>query len=163
MNNLSTYIIEKLHLNKDTEVKNLFDLDDLYLLIHKIIVREHLGGTPELKVFIENTLNIKEYDDDGNITIIPSNWNKEFKHHYEIINDRIVMCNTVDSWDKSLLLPSEEAINFLKNLSKNNYCIDMEEYFGENKKKVVVRNDSEEHTITDEEIDTRIKEIKDLL
>jgi len=163
MNNLSTYIIEKLHLNKDTEVKNLFDLDDLYLLIHKIIVREHLGGTPELKVFVENTLNIKEYDDDGNITIIPSNWNKEFKHHYEIINDRIVMCNTVDSLDKSLLLPSEEAINFLKNLSKNNYCIDMEEYFGENKKKVVVRNDSEEHTITDEEIDTRIKEIKDLL
>jgi hypothetical protein len=163
MKKLNLYISEKLHLNKDTEVKNLFDLDDVYILIHKIIVRERLGATPELKVYVENTLSIKEYDEEGNITIVPSNWDKEFKHHYEIINDRIVLCDNIDSWDKCLLLPSEEGIDFLKNLKKNDYCIDLKEYFGEEKKKVIVRNDSMDHPITDEEIENRIKEIKDLL
>lgn len=162
MKKLNIYVTEKLRINKDTKTRKLFDLDDWYLLIHKIIVRERLGATPELRIYIENILKIKSYDKEGNIIVEPKDWKKELKKSYEIINDRIILCDNLTSWDKCLLLPKNEAIDFLKNLKKNDYCIDLQEYFGEEKKKVIVRDDSMDHKITDDEIENRIDELENL-
>ena len=155
------YVTEKLRINKNTKTKKLFDLDDYYLLVHKIIINKSISSSPELRVFVENVLIIKHYDTiNQKITVEPKGWGKEFKSHYEIINDRIVLCNDIDSLDKSTLLHKDEAIEFLKDLKKNDYCIDLKEYFGEKDGKVAVSNDGEEHRIKDEEIKDKIDELK---
>ena len=162
MKKLEEYVTENLRINKDTKTRKLLDLDNYYLLVHKIIINRSISSSPELRVFVENILTIKDYDIiNQNIWVEPNGWGKEFKRHYEIINDRIVLCDTIDSLDKSVLLHKDEAIEFLKDLKKNNYCIDLKEYFGEKDRKVAVSNDGEEHTIKDEEIKDKIDELND--
>ena len=154
MNNLSTYIIEKLHLNKDTEIQDIFNLNTVYLIIHKTITEG------ELKVFVENTIKIIEVNKENKeIKIEPIDWKSTFKFDYYIYDNHIILAKDEFASDKSLLLEKEEAINFLKSLKDNDYLINLS-YFGEDDKKVAVREDSKEHKINDDEIQSHIDELE---
>ena len=150
MINLNTYIVEKLRINKNTDiVSDNIDLDTPYLLIHKIT------NSGKTEVYVENIvkiIRIEEKNEDIILTPEDDKGKAEFRFHYIMYGGHIILAEGEWSNDKCVLFPKREAIDILRGLKNNDYKIELSYFDDDTNSKCEVRYDSKDYQITDEEI-----------
>ena len=119
MKDLTSYITEKLIINKDSKISRLFKRGDKICFVNLQQPGNYRREGCPVEVMIHFPMTVEEINTQEKKITYYNDDNRKLEHYYTKINKYDFVEDTTDKWETRIILNKEDTLSLLKELYKS--------------------------------------------